>query len=223
METDYCRGLYAKGPVLANKAERTQRYYAAKARKEGLKRTTLTGFIRPISTITAETKPPFDASPSDCHPEDLNQALLVYTSPLIGTSNEPPQYAPSGPNKRRRAAHVMGLSVALSECGPILEGKRQRTAPAAPSCDLSEGDIEEGVIEDEDDIGDEEIEELMSDVVLSMPLQPKPKSWMELRDKVDGILSEQRKKKAISMPLAQVGWFWVGAMDYWTHAHITSS
>ncbi len=209
--------------ILSNKAERTQRYYAAKARKEGMKQTTLTGFIRPISLVTAETNPPFDASPSDCCPEDLNQALSVHTSPPIGTSNELPQSVPSGPNKRRRVAHVMGLSIASSECGPILEGKRQRTAPAAPSCDLSEGDIEEGVIEDEDDIGDEEIEELMSDVVLSTPLQPKPKSWMELQDKVDGILSEQRKKKAISMPLAQVGWFWVGAMGYWTHTHFTSS
>src|SRR5258707_2961934 len=177
-----------------------------------MKQTTLTGFIWPISTVTAETNPPFDASPSDCCPEDPNQALSVHMSPLIGTSNELPQSVPSGPNKHRHVAHVMGLSIASSECGPILEGNRQQTAPAAPSCDLSEGDIEEGVIEDEDDIGDEEVDELMSDVVLSTPLQPKLKSWMELRDKVDGMLSELCEKNAISMLLAQVGWSCVRAM-----------
>src|SRR5258708_34753656 len=111
----------------------------------------------------------------------------------------------------------MRLATASSERCPILAGKRQQTAPADPSCARREGDIEAGVIEYK------EIEDLRSEVGLSTPLQPKPKSWMELQDKVDGILSEQRKKKAISMPLAQVGWFWVGAMGYWTHTHFTSS
>src|SRR5258708_12618114 len=115
METDYNRGLYAKGTVVANKVERTQHYYAAKARKEGMKQTTLTGFIWPISLVTAETNPPFDASPSDCCPEDLNQALLVHTSPPIGTSNELPQPVPSAPNNPTRVALLIALSIPFSE------------------------------------------------------------------------------------------------------------
>ncbi|KAF8322367.1 uncharacterized protein EI90DRAFT_3131107 [Cantharellus anzutake] len=209
------RGKYATGPVIATKAERTRQYYAAKACKEGMNQTPLTKFFR--SVPSSFSKQSHLTNPmhlrSDVIPPTPSLTSSVVSPIEINNDNQLSVDQGSGLKKRKWAAHIMGLPVASLENLQLESEKRRWTAQISQSDNLEEHDMGlDGEENDNDGVGDEEIEELMGDVPPAVP-EPGQKSWEELQNKIYGILKAQRKKKTVSLALTeltqyQLLWSW---------------
>ena len=110
---------------------------------------------------------------------------------------------------------MLGLPLATDGDSCVAEGKRQHRDVNYTFDSNDNGAVvcEEGNETEGEDIGDEEMEELMSDVTPIAPLN-KPKTWEELRKKIDDILLDQKKKNIVSMLLTQVSF---EIMTAWAH------
>ncbi|KAF8341197.1 uncharacterized protein EI90DRAFT_3116325 [Cantharellus anzutake] len=173
------RGPYSKGPSIADKARRTQQAYAAKEHKEGMKQTTLTGFVKLSNTTTAieltgPTPPPLHSPApnlveSDHIVENLEDASNSSNNRIECSMKHELQ-------KRKHAPHVLDLPLPTpDESSPPL-GKRR-------SCyDIT----------------------VPPNLMSVMNNATRSKSWQELREGIDKILDANKKKKGRELSLSQL-------------------
>jgi hypothetical protein len=203
---------YSTGPVIANKCERSKRRWRAKEKKERLTQTSLTGLK---STPRAQSFHKPCPSSSTSNPSYLASAVESLNSessevgpnptpcdtPVVALVDDNDPLPTPLPAKRRRMPHIMGIPLPLTE--PESMGKRRRQIPDQHT-EMDESDGVGDGIDAMNGVDDEEVNDLMNDVVQPSLVKPKLKSWEELRDGINDILDQQKKKKKVSLSLRQV-------------------